>query len=173
EEMKDGKRINTGKPAAYEVLYMGAAQATHEVARPYAYLLPASFEKVRETLQRHGIVVEELREAIELDVEVYRIVGPSRQLGLQKHQPVTLGVTPRKERRRMPAGSLLVRTAQPLSRLACFLLEPQSADGLATWNFFDSVLKEGGDFPVVRLPASVPLTAGRVRPLPPAARRGR
>ena len=52
----------------------------------------------------------------------------------------------------MLAGTLLVRTAQPLGALAVYLLEPGSEDGLATWNFFDSELKEGGDFPVVRLP---------------------
>jgi dipeptidyl aminopeptidase/acylaminoacyl peptidase len=49
--------------------------------------------------------------------------------------------------------------------LAAFLLEPQSIDGLATWNFFDDVLKEGKDFPVLRLPAAVALTSGKVRPL--------
>src|SRR5262249_29259338 len=32
-------------------------------------------------------------------------------------------------------------------------------------NFFDASLKEGKDFPVLRLPAAAPLTAGRVRPL--------
>jgi hypothetical protein len=165
EELRGGKRVSTGKPAAYEVVYMGGTATTREVARPYAYLLPATFSTVCETLQRHGIIVEELRKEATLDVEVYRVGSISRQRDFQKHQPVTLKVAARKESRRTPAGSLLVRTAQPLGRLACFLLEPESADGLATWNFFDGVLKVGGDFPVVRLRAAVPLTAGRVRPL--------
>jgi dipeptidyl aminopeptidase/acylaminoacyl peptidase len=58
-----------------------------------------------------------------------------------------------------------VRTAQPLGPLAAYLLEPQSDDGLVTWNFFDAALHEGGDFPVMRLLAPVALTSGRVRPL--------
>ena len=49
----------------------------------------------------------------------------------------------------VPAGTLVVQTAQPLGTLAVGLLEPRSEDGLATWNFFDAGLKDGGDFPVV------------------------
>ena len=63
------------------------------------------------------------------------------------------------------AGTLLVRTAQPLGNLAVCLLEPGSEDGLATWNFFDEGMKEGGDFPVVRLPQSAPIFTGPAEPL--------
>ena len=41
---------------------------------------------------------------------------------------------------KLAAASYLVRTTQPLSVLAALLLEPQSDDGLATWNFFDAEL---------------------------------
>src|SRR5207247_2032272 len=84
----------------------------------------------------------------------------------QKHPLVSLEATARKESRRLAAGSILVRTAQANGTLAAYLLEPQSDDGLAVWNFLDDVLKEGLDYPVLRLPAAVPLTSGRVRPLP-------
>ena len=63
------------------------------------------------------------------------------------------------------AGTLLVRTAQPLGSLAVCLLEPRSEDGLATWNFFDEGLKEGGDFPVVRLAQPAPISLGPAEPL--------
>src|SRR5439155_22351782 len=53
----------------------------------------------------------------------------------------------------------------PLRTLAGLLLEPRSEDSLATWNYFDTGLANGGDFPVLRLPAAVPLTVGPVRPL--------
>jgi hypothetical protein len=49
------------------------------------------------------------------------------------------------------AGSFVVRTAQPLGLLAMLLLEPQSDDGLATWNVFDRSLRAGADYPVQRL----------------------
>jgi dipeptidyl-peptidase 4 len=166
EEVKDGKRVSTGRPKEYELQYMGGAEPTLTVARPYAYLLPAKLAAIVENLQRHGIAVEELREDVELDVETYRIDKVTRTPDFQKHQPVELDTTMRKESRRVEAGTILVRTGQPLGSLAAYLLEPQSADGLTTWNFFDAVLKEGKDFPVLRLPVAAPLTAGRVRPLP-------
>jgi hypothetical protein len=53
--------------------------------------------------------------------------------------------------REIPAGTVIVRAAQPLGRLAALLLEPQSIDGLAAWNFFDDVIEEGGEYPVLRL----------------------
>jgi dipeptidyl-peptidase 4 len=166
EEVKEGKRVATDKPKEYELIYMGGTEATLSVRRPYAYLLPADLTKVVENLQRHGVEVEELREDIDLDVEVYRIDKVTKTPQFQKHQPVSVEATPRKEGRRVAAGTILVRTAQPLGSLAAFLLEPQSADGLVTWNFFDAVLEEGKDFPVVRLPAPTSVHSGAVRPLP-------
>jgi dipeptidyl aminopeptidase/acylaminoacyl peptidase len=165
EEVKDGERVSTGKPKEYEVQYMGGAEPTLSVTRPYAYLFPANLTAVVENLQRHGITVDELREDIELDVEAYRIDKVTRAREFQKHQTAEVDATVRKETRRIEAGTILVRTGQPLGSLAAYLLEPRSADGLATWNFFDAVLHEGKDFPVLRLPVAVPLTAGRVRPL--------
>jgi hypothetical protein len=50
----------------------------------------------------------------------------------------------------VPAGSLVVTTKQPLGRLASYLLEPESDDGLTTWNFFDAALKVGAPHPVVK-----------------------
>src|SRR5207237_7932494 len=102
-------------------------------------------------LQRHGVEVDELRADIELDLEAYRVEKVRRLPAFQQHQPVAVDVTSRKERRLVTTGMLLVRTAQPLGALAAYLLEPQSADGLCTWNFFDPQLKEGGDYPVLRL----------------------
>ena len=48
-------------------------------------------------------------------------------------------------------GSFIVPLAQPLGTLAVYLLEPQSQDGLAAWNFFDDLISEGGEFPVMRV----------------------
>lgn len=43
-----------------------------------------------------------------------------------------------------------VPTAQPLGRLAAYLLEPESDDGFTTWNVLDHALVAGGTFPVLR-----------------------
>ena len=49
-----------------------------------------------------------------------------------------------------PAGSLVVRTDQPLGRLVFYLLEPESDDGLGTWNLLDAALKVGEPHPVMK-----------------------
>ncbi len=174
EEVKDGRRVRTDRPKNYEVQYTGGAEVTLAVKRPWAYLVPAALAKATETLQRHGVVVDELREDLDLDVEAYRVDKVARAGLYQKHQPVALEATPRKESRRVEAGTFVVKTAQPLGNLAAFFLEPQSSDGLATWNFFDAALQEGKDFPVLRLPAApAPLTTSRARPLPEDRKTGK
>lgn len=166
EEEKDGRRVKTDQPKDYEVTYQGGTEVTLSVKRPYAYLIPPAFTKAIETLQRHGVSAEELREDIEVDVEVYRVDKLARERNTFSGANLTLDVTPRKEARRVEAGTLLVKTDQPLGTLAAFILEPQSLDSLATWGLFDAQLAEGKDYPVLRLPAAAPIVVGAPRPLP-------
>ena len=44
------------------------------------------------------------------------------------------------EKIRFHGGSYLVKTGQKLGSLAAYLLEPQTDDGLLSWNFFDKYL---------------------------------
>ncbi len=62
----------------------------------------------------------------------------------------------RRETRRVPAGSFIVDTTQPLGVLAVYLLEPQSDDGLVTWNFFGPRLRSGGLYPVFKVGGAPP-----------------
>lgn len=51
-----------------------------------------------------------------------------------------------------PSGmpvTYVVRTSQPLGRVAMYLLDPESDDGLATWNVFDAALAQH-TYPVLR-----------------------
>jgi dipeptidyl aminopeptidase/acylaminoacyl peptidase len=169
EEIKNGRHIPTDQPKEYEVQYLGGIEPTLLVRRSYAYLFPPTLEKVTENLKKHGIKVEELREDIELGVEVYRIDRIDRNQRVsswEKLATTELQATARKENRKIPAGTMVVKTAQPLGSLAACLLEPLSEDGLATWHFFDSVLHEGQDFPVVRLLSPVAITTGSAAVLP-------
>lgn len=164
EEKRDGRTVPAA-PKDYTVQYLGLCEPTKTVARPYAYLIPDSPPKVVENLQRHGIEVDVLREDVELDVETARVTKIDRALvPFQKHRLVTLHTDVQARSRRVPAGTLIVRTGQPLGTLACYLLEAESEDGLATWNFFDEVIAEGKDFPALRLPKPVALTTTRARP---------
>jgi dipeptidyl aminopeptidase/acylaminoacyl peptidase len=166
EETKAGRHVATEQTKEYGVEYLGRSEPTRSVTKPYAYLFPESFAEAAQTLQRHGIEVEELREDIQLDVEVYRATKVSRaDRAFQGHRLVFVDAVSRPDIRDVKAGTFFVRTGQRLGTLAAYLLEPQSADGLCTWNLFGAGLTEGQECPILRLPASVPITVGRVRPL--------
>lgn len=157
---EDGKRVTTDRPKDYDAKLLHDFVATETVARPYAYLFPPQCEEALATLQRHGISVKELREDLELDLEVYRVeeIGKQKSQGWDRHDLADLRVTSRPETRRVPAGTLMVKTAQPLGNLAVYLLEPRSEDGLAAWRLFGREMKAGADFPVARLPHPAAVT---------------
>jgi dipeptidyl aminopeptidase/acylaminoacyl peptidase len=167
EELKDGKRVATKEHKDYKVALQSGVEATEIVQRPFAYVFPASFKDAIEALQRHGILVEELREDIEFDLQIYKVQKVAKaDRVFQKHNLMSVDVDRRDETRKVAAGVVLVRTEQKLGNLAAYLLEPRAEDGLTAWNFFDAGLANGQDFPVARLPKSVPITRGPVRPLP-------
>jgi hypothetical protein len=142
----------------YPCFYNDLSEATLSVPRPWAYLMSPQFEQALDNLEAHGVEVRTLAADTELALEVYRI--DSRQSGertYEGHVLNTVEASKRSETRTAPSGTLVIRTAQPMGTLAALLLEPQSEDGLCTWNFFDSVLAEGEDFPVLRLPRRVSL----------------
>jgi hypothetical protein len=102
-------------------------------------------------LRAHGVRVERADAMAAGDVETFRadsVVKAAR--AFQGHQEVRLEGSWRTERRPL-TNVHVVTAAQPLALLALELLDPQSDDGLTTWNVFDAALRPGGDFPVVRL----------------------
>jgi hypothetical protein len=154
--IEGGKTAPPGKTKEFVVSYLGKCEPTLEVKRPWGYVVPAQFKSAIDTLQRHGIVMQKLKRETEAAVEVYRIDKQTLAARtFQDHKLVTLEATLRSEKRKLPEGAVLIRTDQPLGALAAFLLEPQSEDGLSTWNYFDQGLKEGADYPVLRLPAEI------------------
>ncbi|MEX2217598.1 MAG: DPP IV N-terminal domain-containing protein [Phycisphaerales bacterium] len=167
EEELQGRRPVPKGEKEYEVDLFTRFEAEKTVPRPHAYVYPSSLTAVTETLQRHGIRVEEMREDIELDLSSLTIESLSRAVRpFQGHELATIRGTDAEASRRVPAGSMLVRTAQPLGQLAAYLLEPEAGDGLATWNFFDADLKQGGEFPVARVPGPAAILAAEAAPLP-------
>jgi len=56
------------------------------------------------------------------------------------------------EERTLPAGTIQVDVAQPLGRLAFYLLEPRSDDGLANWGLLERWLTDDA-YPILRVPA--------------------
>ena len=108
---------------------------------PYAYFLTVNDAEVTELLKRHGIILEKLADAATVEVDRFEITELKGATRLnQGHYTNTVTGKYVKDTIDFPAGTLVIRTAQPLANLAAYLLEPESNDGLLTWNFFDRYL---------------------------------
>lgn len=108
---------------------------------PKAYWVPATKPEVIARLRLHGIVLETLKKAREVEVEMSRLDGfrtASPAEGRMNVTPTGLHRMIRKEV--FPAGSVRVSTDQPLGALATYLLEPESEDSFLSWGFFNEIL---------------------------------
>ncbi len=129
---------------------VGMFAATRSARVPHAYLFKPDKNIVDKLLQ-HGITVEELTSAMEVQVDGFQIDKVDKaKRPFQGHLEAKIMGKYASGKISFPAGTILVRTAQPLGRLVFYLLEPESDDGLATWNFFDVYLEPGKTFPVYK-----------------------
>lgn len=135
------KYRKTDRKMKVTVPYLADYYPSECIKFPFAYLLRVTDSVYRDLLQLHGIKVETLKDEQEIEVETFRIdeIITDRRLN-QGHYTNTLKGKYQKEKISFPAGTWVVRTAQPLANLAAYLLEPQSNDGMAVWNMFDRYL---------------------------------
>jgi hypothetical protein len=116
----------------------------------------AAFQPILDKLRQHGVVVETLAAPLSTEVSSF-VVGEITKSGkpFQGHNEVKLKGQYTTEKTTIPAGSPIVRLAQPLGLLAAYLLEPESDDGLTNWNFFDQWLEAGKPAPVRKIMTNV------------------
>jgi hypothetical protein len=130
-------------------------EATSTRRVPRAYFIRASPDRLHVTiasrLREHGITVEELAASRTVDVEQL-VVTDTRvaDRAFQGHQERSLSGRFERREIELPAGSIVVGTDQPLGRLVFYLLEPESDDGLTTWNVLDATLQAGSPHPVLK-----------------------
>jgi hypothetical protein len=139
--------------------------ATTETA-PSAYYVPAEATKAIELLKAHGIQMRQLRRALLGGENTPTAVGDRLTAPLEAFQIMsnTAGQTYEGHAIRklegkwgrvfdmgVPAGAWEVPMNQPLGRLAFYLLEPASDDGLVAWNALDDQLRDGTTrYPILR-----------------------
>jgi hypothetical protein len=136
----------------------GEFQATRRVKAPAAYLLMPEQQDAVKLIRAHGIVVEVLRKRATLNVERYIIKGVKRaERAFQGHKESRVTASTETAKEEFAAGSFIIPMNQPKAALIFYLLEPESDDGLANWNYFDGPIDEAakgdgnGAFPLFRL----------------------
>jgi hypothetical protein len=157
-EVEDEKNPNTGanmnrrkdvvKPEQM-VDMMWFEPATSETA-PSAYYIPADATKAIALLEAHGVRMHPVAQPVK-GVEQFTIASNTDAQNFEGHQlrkiegtwAAAPGVT-------VPKGAMEVSMTQPLARLAFYLLEPASDDGVVAWNFLDDQLKDAKTYPILR-----------------------
>jgi len=117
---------------------------------PSAYYVPGDAAKAIEQLKAHGIVLRSVTQPLS-GVEQFTITANDSAQKFEGHTMrkidgkwnAAAGVT-------VPRGAFEVSMTQPLARLAFYLLEPASDDGLVAWNFLDDQLKDAKTYPILR-----------------------
>lgn len=144
-------RVLDGQPAIVRLPHRCRFVGSETITRPLAYLVPPP---VATLLRAHGLAVRELTRATGAELQRATVEGIELE-GTRHILESSLGerqlrVSWQDERRRLPAGSLLVATEQPLGAIACYLCEPRSDDGLLAAGLLDS-LNSGAAFPAERV----------------------
>ena len=116
---------------------------------PAAYVIAPEDTAVVTLLRRHGIRVDRSDSAWTARGESFTIdsIIPNPR-PFQGHHEVRLRGRWERGLQSLPSNSFIVSTAQPRGALIVYLLEPESDDGFATWNFFDRHIQKGGRYPV-------------------------
>ena len=132
-----------GEVNEIEVPWFHRPSITLTALRPRGYLVPPGWPQIEQRLADHGLRVERLRAAVELEVETARVTTPKFEAQpYQGHLRVEGSVTRAAERRRLPAGTLWVPADQPDFEVAVQLLEPESPESLFAWGFLSTVLEQ-------------------------------
>ena len=136
----------------------GSFLATRTRPLPAGWVIPrglAASPRMTAALDRlrwHGIEIETLDEPSQMDVDRFVIQSLTRSdRAFQGHHEARVSVTIERAALSVDPGSVLIRANQPLARLAFYLLEPDSDDGLVTWGVIEEGLNVGQGYPVYRV----------------------
>jgi hypothetical protein len=116
-------------------------EATVKSKLPSGYYLPKTMEFVVNHLKKHGVKVEELQKNKTVKGEVFLIDSLKKSdREFEGHFMATAEGNYVSKTTTFKKGDFYIDMAQPLTNLIFYMLEPQSDDGLLTWNFFDNYL---------------------------------
>ncbi|MFN9275632.1 MAG: M14 family zinc carboxypeptidase [Planctomycetota bacterium] len=153
-DAKDGRplrHVRKGDGVAEEMPVVRAFAARQRRELPRAWALPAPPAAVVERLRLHGVACRVLEQAEEATCEQFVVAQKKKpKRPYQGHQELVLvGAWEAPTTRALPKGTLWIDARQRFARVAATLLEPESEDGLSTWNFLEEAT--GERFPVVRV----------------------
>jgi murein tripeptide amidase MpaA len=119
---------------------------------PNAWVLPAGDTAAVALLRLHGVQVEHLPNGVGGPMSEFAIDSvQSNPREFQKHHETRVFGHWHTGSAQITSEMWIVRGNQRHAVVAMYLLDPESDDGLVTWNVFDRELAPGGTYPVRRL----------------------
>ena len=144
-------RVDVKKPE--KMPEYGIFSATESERVPARYFILPGNDKVLRHLAAHGIDVSppSIR-AVTGELEEFQIATSAQAPNVSEgHRERTVTGRWVRVTRELPEGTRQLLMEQPLARLAFYLLEPRSDDGLVTWNFMDDALAaDPKTYPILR-----------------------
>jgi hypothetical protein len=136
----------------------GLFAATRTVPMPAGWLIPrphveaGRYAAAIDRLRWHGLQIQTVAAEAEVDVERFTVTALTKaeRLFQGRHEARLTG---KYEPAKLSAqqGALFIPASQPLARLAFYLLEAESDDGLVTWNLIEEGLTAGETYPIYRV----------------------
>ena len=118
-------------------------EATVESTIPRGYIIPKEMKVIADHLKKQGVLVSEIKNRKEYEGEVFEITKFEKsQRQFEGHNMAMVEGEFKESTKTANEGDFLVDMAQPLTNLIFYMLEPQSDDGLVTWNFFDEYFEK-------------------------------
>jgi hypothetical protein len=121
--------------------------------RPAAYAIDAARADVADHLLLHGLHVERLTEPATVTAESYRVESVERLSLYEGYIPRVFRTSLVRQEVVLPAGTFIVRLAQPAAAIAIHLLEPDDDNSLAEAGWFEAAEVTGAMLPLHRLPS--------------------
>ena len=157
---RSGREMLAMAPAAVPVAMKEYVTftATRSLPLPKGWLIPKTLvgtprmAKALDHLRWHGVKIQEFANDQQLAVERFTIAEITKApRPFQGHQEARLKGEFARAQLTVDAGSLYIPANQALARLAFYLIEPESDDGLVTWNVIDEGLAVGQTYPIYRV----------------------
>jgi hypothetical protein len=112
---------------------------------PRGYFLPKNMESIVTLLKKHGVKVVQLNSSKKVKGEIFIVEKLNKaEKEFEGHFMATVEGKFISKTETFNKGDYWIDMAQPLTNLIFYMLEPQSDDGLLTWNFFDTYFYEQG-----------------------------
>lgn len=134
--------LKSGKITHYDnITYFAAFKDTVNATLPRGYVIPAGMDTIIQLLQQHGVKVIKLDKNTRFSGESFFIESYNKSpRKFEGHQMASIEGKFKSLDMTANKGDYMIDLAQPLANLIFYMLEPQSDDGIVTWNFMDAYI---------------------------------